>query len=245
MYYFVSDIHLGAGDENVSRRTERHFLKWLDMAGKDADTIFLLGDIFDFWFEYGHVVPKGFTRIFGKLAELTDRGIKVVFFTGNHDMWCNDYLTKECGIEIHRTPQIYDIAGRKVFLAHGDNMNISDKPMLRLMNTCFRSRILRAIFSWIIHPDLAMRFGKWWSNKSRKSHPKPSTVESLDFLIDYAHDYKRVHTEIDYVIFGHLHLGHEVKEENLHIVFLSDWSDNEISYATIDNSGELKLKTFR
>ncbi len=245
MYYFVSDIHLGAGDENFSRRTERHFLKWLDMASKDADTIFLLGDIFDFWFEYGHVVPKGFTRIFGKLAELTDRGIKVVFFTGNHDMWCNDYLTKECGIEIHHTPQRYDIAGRKVFLAHGDNMNISGKPMLRLMNTCFRSRFLRAIFSWVVHPDLAMRFGKWWSNKSRKSHPKPSTVESLDFLIDYARDYKKAHAEIEAVIFGHLHLGHEVQEENLHIVFLSDWSDDEISYATIDDSGELKLKTFR
>lgn len=245
MYYFVSDIHLGVGGKEQARLTEQRFLRWLDMAEKDADTIFLLGDIFDFWFEYGHVVPKGYARIFGKLANITDKGIKIIFFTGNHDMWCRDYLQSECGIEIHRKPHTYTLAGKKIFIAHGDNMNIAGKPMLRLMNTCFRSKFLRVIFSWLIHPDLAMRFGKWWSNKSRQSHPKPSTVESLGFLVDYARDYKASHPDIDAAIFGHLHLGHEVKEDNLHIVFLSDWSDEEISYATIDNNGKLELKTFR
>ena len=245
MYYFASDIHLGAGDKQYARRTEQRFLRWLDMAGKDADTIFLVGDIFDFWFEYGHVVPKGFTRIFGKLAELTDRGVNIVFFTGNHYMWCSDYLKEECGLEIHYTPQTYTLAGKTIFIAHGDNMNIAGKPMLRLMNTCFRSKFLRVIFSWLVHPDLAMRFGKWWSGKSRKSHPKPTTVDTLEFLIDYAHEYKKSNPATDAIIFGHLHLGHDIKEENLQILFLSDWSGEDISYAVIDNSGELNLKTFR
>lgn len=244
MYYFASDVHLGAGDEQQSRCTEQRFVRWLDMAGRDADTIFLVGDIFDFWFEYGQVVPKGFTRVFGKLAELTDRGIKIIFFTGNHDMWCNDYLQRECGVEIQFAPHCYILAGRKIFIAHGDNMNIKNQPMLRLMNTCFRSKLLRPIFSWLVHPDLALRFGKWWSSKSRKSHPKPSTIDSLGFLIDYARDYKATNPDTDYILFGHLHLGHDHKEDNLRVIFLSDWSDSTINYATLDKQGNIKLNSF-
>mgnify|MGYP000771996908 CR=1 FL=1 len=101
MYYFASDIHLGAGDEHSARAVERRFVAWLDKVSGDAEAIFLVGDIFDFWFEYRRVVPKGFVRTLGKLAELTDRGVRVVFFTGNHDMWVGDYLARECGVEIH------------------------------------------------------------------------------------------------------------------------------------------------
>ena len=214
------------------------------MAAQDANTIFLVGDIFDFWFEYGYVIPKGFSRVLGKFSELTDRGIKIIFFTGNHDMWCNDYLQRECGVQIEFAPRCYFLAGRNVFIAHGDNMNIQDKPMLRLMNSCFRSKALRSIFSWLVHPDLAMRFGKWWSNKSRLSHPKPSTVDSLDFLIDYARDNKAQNSDIDYTIFGHLHLGHDHSEEGLRVIFLSDWSDESIDYAVMDRHGEINLKNF-
>lgn len=244
MYYFASDVHLGAGSEQEARRTEQAFLRWLDMAANDAETIFLVGDIFDFWFEYGHVVPKGFVRTLGKLAQLTDKGISIKFFTGNHDMWCRDYLQKECGVEVIFTPQRYNLSGREVFIAHGDNMNIGGKPMLQLMNSGFRSKFLRVIFSWLVHPDLAMRFGKWWSNKSRLSHPKPSTVESLDFLIDYATDYKAKNPQTEIVLFGHLHLGHITERDGLQIVFLSDWTDEEISYATLDGEGNIKLNTF-
>ena len=244
MYYFASDVHLGAGNEQQARRTEQRFVRWLDMAGQDADTIFLVGDIFDFWFEYGEVIPKGFSRVLGKLSELTDRGVRIVFFTGNHDMWCYDYLQRECGVNIEFTPRCYTLAGRKIFIAHGDNMNIDDKPMLRLMNTCFRSKTLRKIFSWLLHPDLALRFGKWWSGKSRQSHPKPTTTDSLGFLIDYARGYKAENADIDYIIFGHLHLGYDHSEENLRVVFLGDWSDDVIDYATLNNQGEIKLNTF-
>ena len=170
MYYFASDIHLGAGDAATARAVERRFVAWLDDAARDAEAIFLVGDIFDFWFEYRRVVPKGFVRTLGKLAELTDRGVRVVFFTGNHDMWVGDYLARECGLEIHTAPQVMTLSGKKVFIAHGDNMKIDGQPMLKFLNRIFRSRTLKWLFSWGVHPDWALRFGHWWSGKSRKGH---------------------------------------------------------------------------
>ena len=244
MYYFTSDVHLGAGDETFSRRTEQRFVKWLDKVAEDADAIFLVGDIFDFWFEYCRVIPKGFVRVLGKLAELTDRGIKIYFFIGNHDMWCHDYLEKECGVETFFKPQHMTLAGKEVFIAHGDNMNVGNQPMLRLMNTCFHSRILRELFSWCVHPDLALKFGQWWSGKSRKSHLKDHiTPSSLEFLIDYARDYKRQNATTDYVVFGHMHYPYDHAEEHLRVLFLSNW-DAEVKYAAMDGEGRISLKTF-
>lgn len=114
MHYFASDIHLGAGDPAAAREVERRFVAWLDRAGRDAESIFLVGDIFDFWFEYRRVVPKGFVRTLGKLAELTDWGVRVVFLTGNHDMWVGDYLTRECGVEVYTAPQLLTLGGRRI-----------------------------------------------------------------------------------------------------------------------------------
>ena len=244
MIYFVSDIHLGAGTPSESRRTESAFCRWLDMVAADAQTIYLLGDIFDFWFEYRRVVPQGFTRVLGRLADLSARGVRIVLFTGNHDMWCYDYLTRECGIEIYRKPSVVEIGGKKLHLAHGDNMNVGNQPMLRLMNTCFRSRILRKLFSWCVHPDLALKFGQWWSGKSRKSHLKEHiTPSSLEFLIDYARDYKRQNSAPDYVVFGHMHYPYDHAEEHLRVLFLSNW-DAEVKYAAMDREGNISLKTF-
>lgn len=244
MYYFASDVHLGAGDEHTSRRTERRFVEWLDMVSSDAEAIFLVGDIFDFWFEYGKVIPKGFTRTLGKFSELTDRGIKIYFFIGNHDMWCRDYLAKECGVEIIFSPRLITLAGKKIFIAHGDNMNIKNLPMLRLMNTCFRSKTLRILFSWLIHPDLALRFGHWWSGESRKSHSKDHiTAESLGFLIDYARDYKKANPQTDYILFGHMHYPYDYRDGELRVLFMSNW-EHTPTYATLDSEGIFSLKTF-
>ena len=244
MYYFASDVHLGAGDELKSRRTESRFVKWLDMVAQDAEGIFLMGDIFDFWFEYNRVIPKGFVRTLGKLAELTDRGIKITFITGNHDMWMYDYLQRECGVEICFSPQEVTLSGKQLFLAHGDNMNIKDKPLLRLMNTTFRSRSARKIFSWLVHPDLAMKFGKWWSEKSRLSHSKEILgVDALDFLVDYARSYKQSNPQTDYIVFGHMHIPHDLKEEDLRVLFLSSW-EGDAAYAVLDRQGNIELKTF-
>lgn len=244
MYYFTSDVHLGAGDEAFARRTEQRFVKWLDKVAEDADAIFLVGDIFDFWFEYGKVIPKGFARTLGKLAELTDRGVKIYFFIGNHDMWSRDYLERECGVKILYKPQRMTLAGKELFIAHGDNMNVGNKPMLKLMNTGFHSRTLRFLFSWLVHPDLALRFGQWWSGKSRKSHAKDHiTPKSLDFLLDYARDYKKEHPSTDYIIFGHMHYPYDYSTKDLRVTFLSNW-DDEVQYAALDREGNLSLKTF-
>ena len=245
MYYFASDVHLGAGGEKTSRRTEQHFVKWLDSIAEDADAIFLVGDIFDFWFEYGKVVPKGFVRTLAKLAELSERGIKIYLFIGNHDMWARDYFEKECGVEIIRHPKCFSLAGKNVFIAHGDNMNISGKPLLQLMNWCFRSEVLRKLFSSLIHPDLALRFGQWWSGKSRKSHATEElTPKSLNFLVEYARNYQLSNPATDYILFGHMHYPYDLSENDLRVLFLGSWDGDTATYAAMDENGDISLKTF-
>ena len=248
MIYFVSDIHLGAGDREQAQRTETAFCRWLDMAASDAQAIYLLGDIFDFWFEYRRVVPQGFTRVLGRLADLSARGVRIVLFTGNHDMWCYDYLTRECGIEIYRKPSVVEIGGKKLHLAHGDNMNVKRQPMLRLMNAFFRSTTARWLFSWLVHPDLALKFGSWWSGKSRKQNQsrskKPMTPQSLNFLLDYAREHYAHNGDTEGYIFGHMHYPYELVEGDFRVLFLSHWAGNEAWYAVLDGDEQLQLKTF-
>ncbi len=242
MIYFASDVHLGAGDPASARGVEQRFVAWLDEAGRDAEAIFLVGDIFDFWFEYRRVVPQGCVRTLGKLAELTDRGIRVIFFTGNHDMWVGDYLARECGVEICTAPRLMTLHGRQIFVAHGDNMNIAHLPMLRLMNAIFRSKTLRILFSWGVHPDLAMRFGRWWSGKSRKSHNDAGGFDAslTEPLIAYAREYAQTHA-VDDFIFGHMHFARDYRESGLHVVNLGCWEKNP-AVGVLNDSGELTLK---
>jgi UDP-2,3-diacylglucosamine hydrolase len=245
MIYFVSDIHLGAGTAEQARRTEDAFCRWLDSIASDVEQLYLLGDIFDFWFEYERVVPKGCVRVLGRLAEMSRRGVRITFYVGNHDMWCGDYLTEECGVRVVYAPAVEDLAGRRVHLAHGDNLNIKDKPMLRLMNGCFRSSVARWLFKWLIHPDLALKFGHWWSGKSRKSHgSEPITPAMLDFLVRYAREHRTQNTDVSLYIFGHMHLGYLLRDAECDLLFLSDWSGREATYATMDAEGKTELKTF-
>ena len=239
MHYFVSDIHLGSGDKTEQRRVERLFLDFLAKIEADAETLFLVGDIFDFWFEYKQVVPKGFVRVLGRLAELSDKGIRVVMLTGNHDMWVGDYLTEECGIELYTTPQRFTLAGKELFVAHGDNMNIKGKPVLRAMNAMFRSKCLRWLASGLIHPNCFMRFGKWWSGKSRKSHGVVQSTTVLQPLIDFAVEYGK-EQKVDYFVFGHMHYPADVATEQ-RILFMGDWH-SQPNYLALDNEGKIELK---
>lgn len=245
MYYFASDIHLGAGSRQEGGKVERRFAAWLDAVSKDAEAIFLVGDVFDFWFEYNKVVPKGFARVLGKLAELTDRGVRVVFFTGNHDMWVRGYLADECGLEICKKPQVMELAGRRVFIAHGDNMKIDGKPMLKLMNAVFRSRLLYRMCRWFVPVGWMMRFGLRWSAHSRKSHGASDdfTEKVTEPLIEYAREYAAGH-EVDDFVFGHMHFARDYREGALHVVNLGCWSADKGSYAVMDASGEITLKSF-
>ena len=246
MIYFASDIHLGAGTAEEAKRTERAFCRWLDMVAVDATEIYLLGDIFDFWFEHKRVAPKGFVRVLGRLAELTDRGVKVVLFTGNHDMWCRDYLTSECGIEVYKHPRVMEVGGKVMHIAHGDNMNVGNQPLLKAMNTMFRSTTLRWLFSWFVHPDVALKFGRWWSGKSRKSHGgEPISVDMLGYLTEYARKHHKEDGRANSYIFGHMHLAHSTTiEDGVEVLFLGDWSGSNAVYGVMDNTGNVKLKSF-
>ena len=239
MHYFVSDIHLGSGDKTEQRRVERLFLDFLTKIEADAESLYLVGDIFDFWFEYKRVVPKGFVRVLGRLAELSDKGVKIVMLTGNHDMWVGDYLTEECGITLYTKPQTFAIAGKTLFVAHGDNMNIKGQPVLQAMNAIFRSKSLRWLASGLIHPNCFMRFGQWWSGKSRKSHNADYGPEVLDYLVDYAVKYGSKH-EVDYFVFGHMHYAADVKCAE-RILFMGDWHSRP-SYVVLDDNGKIELK---
>ena len=243
MYYFVSDIHLGAGSIDEARLTENRFVGWLESVAPDADAIYILGDLFDFWFEYKRVVPKGFVCTLAKLAELTRRGIKIVFLTGNHDMWVRDYLAIECGIEIYTAPIEITLCGRRMLLAHGDNMNIKGQPALKLMNAIFRSRVIRFLFSWGVHPDLAMKFGLWWSGSSRKSHGKYTADASCtEPLIEYAREYSATHAGVDTFVFGHMHVARDYRDGALRVVSLGEWR-TEPTYAEMSDTGEISIKT--
>ena len=240
--YFASDIHLGSGDSASARKVEKRFVAWLDRVSRDADAIVLDGDVFDFWFEYRRVVPQGFVRTLGKLAELTDKGLRIIYFTGNHDMWIYDYLHRECGLEIYTAPTILKFGNQRIFVAHGDNMNIGGKHLLKFMNTVFRSGWLRWLFSWLVHPDLAMRFGQWWSGSSRKKHDRYEyRADITDPLINYARDYQKAHPEehIDHFIFGHMHYARNTREGDFHVVNLGCWARKDM-YAVLDES-DLKL----
>lgn len=244
MYYFASDVHLGHGDTAFSRERERLFVRWLDEVSADADAIYLLGDIFDFWFEWGRVVPAGFVRLLGKLAELTDRGIEIHFFTGNHDMWQNGYLERECGVHLHFAPERVELAGRRMLLAHGDNINVGDKRVLRFMNGVFRSRIIRWLFARLVHPDLSMRFGLWWSGSSRKSHGiKQPFAVAAEPLVRYAEEYPESEG-IDTFVFGHIHCAEHHAGSRADVWFLGEWLADPV-YGVLDGEGRFSLRKYK
>ncbi|MCD7970764.1 MAG: UDP-2,3-diacylglucosamine diphosphatase [Alistipes sp.] len=247
MYYFASDVHLGLDAATSSAQRERLFVQWLDTVAADARAIFLVGDIFDFWFEYKRVVPKGFTRLLGKLSEITDRGIPIHFFVGNHDMWAYDYLHRECGLTVHYKPEVFEIAGKRVFVAHGDNMYIRKPFAEKVMQSGFRSPLLRRLFSALIHPNAMLRFGQWWSHKSRKSHARVHVFcGEKEYLVQYARAYraavKNIH--VDYFVFGHIHCGHTYDMgDGSTAVFLGEWLYNP-AYAVLDDHGRMELRTY-
>ena len=163
--YFLSDAHLGSRAIPHARTQERRLVNFLDSIKDKASAVYLLGDMFDFWYEFKMVVPKGYTRFLGKLSELTDRGVEVHFFIGNHDIWCGDYLEKECGVIIHREPTTCEIYGKEFYLAHGDGLGDNDWKF-KLIRTMFHSKTLQRLFS-MLHPRWSVDFGLTWAKHSR------------------------------------------------------------------------------
>lgn len=240
--YFASDVHLGLYPYDHSRLREKVFVQWLEEIRKDAAELYLLGDIFDYWYEYRTVVPRGFTRTLGKLAEIADSGIPVHFFTGNHDVWAFDYLPSEIGVILHDEPYILEVNGKRMLLAHGDGIGPGDMGY-KLLRRIFRSKFMQWWYSKI-HPNLSMRFAHWWSKKSRysKGIAEAFQGEEKELQIVFAREtLKKEH--FDYFIFGHRHvpMNYPLSPDS-RLINLGEWIFSN-TYALFDGTS-LELKQY-
>lgn len=241
--FFASDFHLGVPDKKTSLEREKRIVRWLDYIEKEAYAIYLLGDIFDFWFEYKHAIPKGFIRVQGKLAELRDKGIPIFFFTGNHDMWMFSYFREEMGIDIYRQPQLLVVGEQRLLIGHGDGLGPGDATY-KIIKKFFNSKLCQWLFARI-HPNLGISIANFWSRKSRISNTKNEEKfmgEDNEFLLSYCKDLEQ-REHHDFYIFGHRHLPLDLDvTNNSRYINLGEWV-NFNTYAVYDGKN-VELKSF-
>ncbi len=222
--YFASDFHLGVPNEELSLAREKNIVSWLNSIKDSAFEIFLAGDIFDFWFEYKTVVPRGYTRLLGKIAELTDNGIKIHYFTGNHDMWTFGYLEKEIGIILHRDPIEITFNNKVFYIGHGDGLGPGDKGY-KFIKKVFASRISQWLFARL-HPNFGIGLANFWSRKSRNVNGPVDEVflgDDKEWLVIYCKEILKT-KKINFFIFGHRHLLLNIKlNEDSRYINLGDW----------------------
>ena len=235
-YYFASDLHLGTPDEASSLLREKKFVQWLDTIKADAAELFLVGDVFDFWHEYQTVVPRGYVRLLGKLAELSDAGVQLHFFTGNHDLWMGDYFEKELGAKIYTQPITRMLNGKQFFIGHGDGLGPGDHGY-KFIKRVFTNPVCQWLFRWL-HPDLGIRLANYFSYKSRfgkGAQPLEKFLgEEHEWLLLFAKE-KLQQQHYDYFIFGHRHLPLDITVgEKSRYINLGDWLDYS-SYAVLRN----------
>ena len=243
--YFASDFHLGAPDYKQSRERENKIVSWLDSIKHDAAEIFLMGDIFDFWFEYATVIPKGFIRLQGKLAELSDAGTQIYFFKGNHDMWVFDYFKKEFGLEVISDELILERNGKKFFLHHGDGLGKGDNSY-KLLKNFFRSNFCQWLFARL-HPNLGIGIANYWSSKSRianfRKEGELTRQKEEVWSAALADDLNKQYGAFDFIIMGHRHFPMDFKLTNkTRYINLGEWV-NYFSYAEF-NGTDLELKVW-
>ena len=239
--YFLSDFHLGAPNAAESLIREKIIIKFLNEIKVDADQIFIVGDLFDFWYEYKKVVPKGYIRILGKLAELTDDGIPIHFFVGNHDMWMKDYFQTELNIPVYFEPAPFEFAGKKFLVGHGDGLGPGDHGY-KFIKKLFRNKACNWLFG-ILPPYIGMSIAHYFSKKSRAQTGQSNEIflgEDGEWLITYCKEVLKTDF-YDYFIFGHRHLPIDFKlTEKSRYINLGDWI-KYFSYAVFDSqTTELK-----
>jgi len=241
--YFLSDFHLGAPNDTESRKREDRLVRFLQDARKDAGIIFIVGDIFDFWFEYKTVVPKGFVRILGTLAQIADEGIQLHIFTGNHDLWMQDYLSKELNAKLYFEPQTFTIQNKQFLIGHGDGLGPGDEGYKRLKKI-FTNPICQWLFRWL-HPDAGIQLANYFSRKSRAKTGNADELflgEDKEWLILYTKE-KAKTMAVDYFIFGHRHYAIDIKiSDKSRYINLGDWIRLN-SYAVFDGT-DLQLLTW-
>ena len=241
--YFISDAHLGSGADSLER--ERQLCRFLDSIKDDCKTLFLLGDMFDFWFTYRYTVPRGHTRLLGKLAELADSGVELHFFLGNHDMWMFDYLEKEMGVVMHDEPEVFEIDGKRFLIGHGDGLGHLDKQF-DLLRKVFRSRFNQRLFA-LLPPSWTFPIALRWSDSNKVKHARQDTLRYLgddrEGIVLYCKE--RLEKEhFDYCVFGHRHtpLTMPLTQDCIY-VNTGDWMLNR-NYAVYRPGSTLELCDF-
>jgi len=240
--YFASDFHLGAGGFEGSREREDRLVRWLDMIQADAAEVFLMGDVFDFWFEYKTVVPRGYIRFLGKLSQMADSGIKLYFFKGNHDMWMFNYFEKELGATIISNELEIERNGKRFYLHHGDGLGPGDSTY-KILKKIFRSKLCQWLFARL-HPNLGVGIANYWSQHSRIAGEKNEVRKELEqeWLVVYSRELLK-NKFYDYLVFGHRHLPLDVQlNVTSRYVNLGEWV-NYNSYAVFDGE-QLTLQYF-
>ena len=242
--YFLSDLHLGFPNHQESIVREKKVVAFLDSIKDSTKELYFLGDIFDYWYEYKKVIPKGFSRFLGKICEFTDNNIPVHFFTGNHDVWMSDYLEKELGVIIHKKPIEKTLNNKTFFLGHGDALGPGDKSF-KFLKKMFSSKTLQWFYSRI-HPNASFSLAHAWSKKSRNSKPNPEkeiiNIEK-ELLVLFAQETLKT-KNIDFFIFGHRHILLDYKLNDKSQFFnIGDWLNND-SYAVFDGS-KVELKKYK
>jgi UDP-2,3-diacylglucosamine hydrolase len=238
--YFASDVHLGFPSNTLGLHREKLFVNWLTSIEHDAEMLFLVGDIFDFWYEYKKVVPRGFVRTLGKLAQMADAGIKIHFFTGNHDVWAFDYLKTEVGLNLHYGPLETTLYNKTFYIAHGDGLGPGDISY-KLLKVAFTSRFLQWCFSRL-HPNFAFALGHAWSRKSRYAKGIEASFNSLNNELLYLHSHKILEQKhFDFFVYGHRHLAlNEPVGNKSRFIILGDWLFN-FTYGVFNgNTFEIK-----
>jgi UDP-2,3-diacylglucosamine hydrolase len=240
--YFASDFHLGVPNYEKSLEREKKIVRWLDSIAHDAQVVFLLGDLFDFWFEYPHTVPKGYVRFLGKLAELTDRGIEIIAFKGNHDMWMFGYFKKELNIPVISDEYTFSVNNKRFFLHHGDGLGPGDKGY-KILKSFFRNPLCIWAFK-VLPPSIGMGLANFFSSRSRLANGENDEVflGEDEYLIQYSRE--KIKDELfDYLIFGHRHLSLEIPlNDKATYINLGEWI-TQFTYAEFDGT-KLELKKY-
>lgn len=234
--YFLADAHLGSLAIPHQRTQERRIVRFLDSIKTKARAVYMLGDMFDFWDEYRFVVPKGYTRFLGKISELTDMGVEVHYFTGNHDLWTYGYLEQECGVILHRTPLTTEIYDKVFYLAHGDGLG-DPTAGARFLRFLFHNRACQKALNFM-HPWFGMQLGLRWAKHSRlkrvDGHEPPYMGEDREWLVLYTKEYMKGHPDIDYFLYGHRHIALDLRlSEKVRMLILGDWIW-QFTYAVFD-----------
>lgn len=245
--YFISDLHLGAKYMRDELDRERRVCRFLDSIKDDAAELYLLGDILDYWYEYKYVVPRGYIRFLGKLAELADAGVKLTWVTGNHDVWLFDYLRDQLNMTVLNGHTLIQSQGKKILISHGDD--VGEQPaMYRFTRWCFYNKVCQWLYA-AIHPRWTYPIATGWSNENRtrrNPHQQQAISErAASHLLDFSRDYYRQHPDVDAFVYGHIHLARVTDGDDIlpPVIFLGEWISLN-SYVVLDRSGAFSLKFF-